>query len=135
VRSIGKLCPETFETMKIGHILDGSVGILTSRGTKLNPPGRAYRGTEITGAVYCILRRIDEYRYPPGPISIMTDHDLVGSPASRTLQNLDKHIDSLLQDVWRCHVDLMSMSLAKTPTFVTHTAIGTFNANATPRCS
>jgi hypothetical protein len=121
--------------MKIGHILDGSVEILTNRVSMLDPPGRAYRGTEITGAVYCILRRIDKYWYPPAPISTKPDLDLVNSPASRTLQNLDKHIDSLLQDVWRCHVDLMSMSLAKTPTFVTHTAIGTFNANATPRCS
>jgi hypothetical protein len=123
VRRVGRLCPVTFETMKIGHSLMLSYLYCDLGAASLPRFTRAHRMSQIPRTIHRLLRRVDEDRH---------------SSTSRTLQNLREHGNSLFKNIRWCHVDLPSVfaeGVIVRRTFVTQTTIGTFRARATPRCS
>jgi hypothetical protein len=56
-------------------------------------------------AVDCLLGILDEHWYTSRR-QFCPSQIWLNLPATRALQDLDQHTDSLLEDFWRCHVDL-----------------------------
>lgn len=93
VRSMGRLCPVTLDTMNMGH------NLASARLYNQRSPGivRTDRMTQVPRTVYCLLRRVHEDGHPP---------------TSGRLEYFDQSADRLFEDLRRCHVDLMSAVFA-----------------------